>query len=195
MAKTHRNREGLLTSSNQKSGSSEYRGAALSANHSRRTLKSAWLTIGDRRQDKKPALAVCARDGRERLYGNQGLNPDKKQCYFIVYGNKLTLQRSYFGSIAVAKRVDENIEDIFAAVVYDGDVFKYKKVRGRDIVTVHEQELKNIKKDKIVAAYATVYYKDGTEASTIMTMDEIKQSRQSGVTLRQQRNREAGQHA
>ena len=34
----------------------------------------------------------------------QGLEVDKKQCYFIVYGNKLSMFRSYYGDIAVAKR-------------------------------------------------------------------------------------------
>ncbi len=36
----------------------------------------------------------------------QGLNPDKKQCYFIAYGETLACQRSYLGDVAVAKRVD-----------------------------------------------------------------------------------------
>lgn len=143
-------------------------------------LKSAWLTIQEVvDRDKKPALSVCSRESVANALLSmviQGLNPDKKQCYFIVYGPKLTLQRSYFGSIAVAKRVDDNIADIYPAVVYKGDVFKYRKIRGRDVVVEHEQTLENVNKQNIVAAYATVYYKDGTEASTIMTIDEIKQS-------------------
>ena len=34
----------------------------------------------------------------------QGLEVDKKQCYFIVYGDKLTMFRSYYGDVAVAKK-------------------------------------------------------------------------------------------
>lgn len=34
----------------------------------------------------------------------KGLNPDKKQCYFIPYGNTCTLSVSYQGNVALAKR-------------------------------------------------------------------------------------------
>jgi recombination protein RecT len=72
-------------------------------------MKSAWLilqTIKDRNQ--KPALEVCTRDSVANALLDmvvQGLNPAKKQCYFIVYGNQLVCQRSYFGTMAVTKRV------------------------------------------------------------------------------------------
>lgn len=143
-------------------------------------LKSAWLQLQevvDRNQ--KPALQVCTKESIANSLLSmvvQGLNPDKKQCYFIVYGNKLQLQRSYFGSMAVAKAVNPDVEDIIADVVYEGDEFEFEKKRGKTYVTVHKQKLANIQKDKIIAAYATVLYKDGREESTIMTMDEIKQS-------------------
>lgn len=143
-------------------------------------LKSAWLQLQevvDRNQ--KPALQVCTKESIANSLLSmvvQGLNPDKKQCYFIVYGNKLQLQRSYFGSMAVAKAVNPDVEDIIADVVYEGDEFEFEKKRGKTHVTVHKQKLANIQKDKIIAAYATVLYKDGKDESTIMTMDEIKQS-------------------
>jgi recombination protein RecT len=88
----------------------------------------------------------------------QGLNPDKKQCYFIVYGNKLQMQRSYFGSMAVAKAVNPEIEDIYADVIYEGDEFEYCKVRGRNVVVKHIQTIENVKKDKIKAAYCSVFF-------------------------------------
>lgn len=143
-------------------------------------LKSAWLQLQevvDRNQ--KPALQVCTKESIANSLLSmvvQGLNPDKKQCYFIVYGNKLQLQRSYFGSMAVAKAVNPDVEDIIADVVYEGDEFEFEKKRGKTHVTVHKQKLANIQKDKIIAAYATVLYKDGKDESTIMTMDEIKQA-------------------
>jgi recombination protein RecT len=143
-------------------------------------LKSAWLQLQevvDRNQ--KPALQVCTKESIANSLLSmvvQGLNPDKKQCYFIVYGNKLQLQRSYFGSMAVAKAVNPDVEDIIADVVYEGDEFEYSKVRGRNIVTKHVQKLENVQKDKIIAAYCIVVYRSGKEESTIMTMDEIKQS-------------------
>jgi recombination protein RecT len=143
-------------------------------------LKSAWLLIQETLdKDKKPALSVCTKESIANSLLSmviQGLNPDKKQCYFIVYGDKLTLQRSYFGSMAVAKEVNENIDDIYGMVVYEGDELEYEIRRGKRYVTKHTQKLENIKKDKIVAAYASIVYLDGKEEYIIMTMDEIKQA-------------------
>lgn len=143
-------------------------------------LKSAWLQVQEV-QDKnyKPALEVCTRNSVANALLKmvvQGLNPDKNQCYFIAYGKKLLLQRSYFGSMHVAKTVDPNIVDIYAQTVYEDDEFEYEIRHGKAIVTLHKQKLSNIHKDKIIAAYATILYKDGRELSTIMTIDEIKQA-------------------
>lgn len=143
-------------------------------------LKSAWLLLQETQdKDKKPALDVCTKESIANSLLSmvvQGLNPDKKQCYFIVYGNKLQMQRSYFGSMAVAKSVDPDIDDIYGLPVYEGDEFEYEIKRGKKQVTRHFQKLENIKKDKIVAAYACVAYKDGREDYTVMTIDEIKQA-------------------
>ncbi len=143
-------------------------------------LKSAWLQLQEV-QDKnyKPALQVCTKESIANALLSmvvQGLNPDKKQCYFIVYGSKLQMQRSYFGSMTVAKAVNPDIEEIYADVVYEGDGFKYSKVRGRTTIVEHTQTIENVKKDKIIAAYCMVLYKSGKEESTIMTFDEIKQA-------------------
>lgn len=143
-------------------------------------LKSAWLMIQETEdKNKKLALEVCTKESIANALLSmtiQGLNPDKKQCYFIVYGNKLQLQRSYFGSMAVAKSVDADIEDIYGMVVYDGDEFEYEINKGKKIVTKHTQKIQNVKKDNIVAAYACVLYKSGKENYVIMTIDEIKQA-------------------
>ncbi len=143
-------------------------------------LKSAWLVLQSTKDgNQKPVLETCTKDSIANSLLSmaiQGLNPDKKQCYFVAYGTHLTLMRSYFGAVHVAKSVNEDIEDIYADVVYEGDKFKYEKKRGKTIVTLHEQELSNINKAKIVAAYACISYKDGREEAIIMTLDEIKQS-------------------
>lgn len=143
-------------------------------------LKSAFLVLQET-QDKnyKPVLETCTKPSISNALLSmvvQGLNPDKKQCYFIAYGNKLVLQRSYFGAMHVAKTVDSNIEEIYAAVVYEGDDFEYEIKHGKERVIKHTQKLGNINKDKIIAAYATILYKDGAELSTIMTIDQIKQA-------------------
>lgn len=143
-------------------------------------LKSAWLMIQETQdKDKRSALEVCSKESIANSLLSmviQGLNPDKKQCYFIVYGNKLQMQRSYFGSMAVAKSVDPDIDEIYGMVVYDGDEFEYEISRGKKIVTKHIQKIQNVQKDNIVAAYACVVYKSGKENYVIMTIDEIKQA-------------------
>ena len=143
-------------------------------------LKAAWLALQEvTDKDGKPALTVCDRNSIMNSLLKmviQGLNPAKNQCYFVVFGSKLVLMRSYFGSIHVAKSVNENIEDIVADVVYEGDEFEYEKLRGKTRIVTHKQKLENIEKAKIKAAYATVIYKDGRDESVIMTIGEIKQA-------------------
>jgi recombination protein RecT len=143
-------------------------------------MKSAWLMLQETvDRDKRPALQVCTRESvYNALLGMavQGLNPDKKQCYFIVYGKKLMCQRSYFGSMHVAKMVDPDIVDIYAQTVYADDEFEYEIHIGKEVVTKHVQKLQNIQPDKIIGAYATIVYKDGRELSTVMTFDQIKQA-------------------
>ncbi len=143
-------------------------------------LKSAYLVLQETTdRNKQPVLKSCSNPSIANALLSmvvQGLNPDKQQCYFIAYGNKLVLQRSYFGSMHVAKTVDPNIEDIYAAAVYEDDDFEYEIKHGKEKVIKHTQKLANKDKDKIIGAYATILYKDGKELSTVMTMDQIKQA-------------------
>lgn len=143
-------------------------------------LKSAWLVIQETQdRNKKPALSVCSKESIANALLSmviQGLNPDKKQCYFIVYGTKLVMQRSYFGAMAVAKSADETIEELYPMVIYEGDKFKYTIKRGKKILTEHEQDFANVDKSKIVGAYCNVVRVDGSEELTVMTLAEIKQS-------------------
>lgn len=144
-------------------------------------LKSAWLilqTVQD--MNKNPALEVCTQASIMNALLDmvvQGLNPAKKQCYFIVYGKQLTCQRSYFGDQALAQRVKPGIE-IYAEVVYKDDEFEYQTLRGRKVVTKHAQKLENVAPDKIVAAYCGVVDTATGEdlGAEIMTMDQIKKS-------------------
>lgn len=140
-------------------------------------MKAAWLTIQETvDRNGKPALEVCTKNSIANALLNmviQGLNPAKKQCYFIVYGSQLALQRSYFGSIHIAKTVDPNIQDIVAEVVYEGQKFRYQRQRGYNIIIEHEMQLGDDSKP-IIGAYAQVLYKDGREKSTIMSFEEIK---------------------
>lgn len=148
-------------------------------------MKAAWLKLQEiKDKNKKPALEVCT---RASIYNAllftvvQGLSPDLEQVYYIVRGNQLVAQRSYFGTAALAKRLTGAM-DIPAQVVYQGDDFEYQIVHGRTQILKHTRKLENIDPNKIRAAYAIALFPSGAEATEIMTMDEIKKAwRQSQV--------------
>ena len=141
-------------------------------------LKAAYLklqTVVDK--NKKLAIKVCTRESIiNSLFDMciQGLSPAKNQCYFIVRGDELTLMRSYFGTVAVLKRL-KGVDDVFAQVVYKGDVFEYAIVGGNVMVTKHEQKLENINLNNIVGAYCVIV-KNGKPRCEIMTMEQIRQA-------------------
>lgn len=154
----------------------------LPANYSvNNALKSAWLMLQQiTDKDGHKALEVCTRDSVANSLLDmivQGLNVGKKQAYLIVYGKTLTCQRSYFGSMAVAQMVEPRIGEFAYAVVYEGDTFKYGIKLGKKMITEHEQDIKNVDKARIVAAYCIALDKEGNPFKTeIMTIDEIKQA-------------------
>lgn len=136
-------------------------------------------------KDKNPALSVCTPDSIQQAVTEmmtKGLDPNKQQCYFIVYGDKLTLFPSYFGIIHMAKEADPNIKDVYGEVVYEGDTFKYQIKAGTKVITCHEQDIDNIDLTKIKGAYATIVYRDGSEKSEYMSMQQIRNSWGRGQT-------------
>jgi recombination protein RecT len=152
----------------------------LPANYSvENAMKSAWLILQSTLdKNNKPALETCTKDSIANALLDmaiQGLNPAKKQCYFIAYGDKLVCMRSYFGAMAVAKNVS-GAKDVYAQVVYKGDEFLYEIVKGRKKLVKHLQNLDNVKPENIVAAYCVIEFEDGREHMDIMTMDQIRKS-------------------
>jgi recombination protein RecT len=106
----------------------------------------------------------------------QGLAVHRKQGYFIPYGAALTFQRSYFGSIAVARTV-AGLKHAHAEIVYDGDVFEYEIIAGRKHVTRHVQKLDAVRKGEIIAAYAVLEFDEpARDRAEIMVIDEIRRS-------------------
>ena len=105
----------------------------------------------------------------------QGLEIEKKQCYFIVYKNKMTLFRSYYGDIAVAKRTGL-VKEIKSRVIYDGDEFELETNEdGEDYITGHRTQLLN--RDKaILGAYAWAELPNGKRRYCIMTWNEIQKN-------------------
>lgn len=79
-------------------------------------LSSAWLIIQDLKdKNNKPALEVCTKESIANALLEMailGLNPVKKQGYFIVYGNRLGWFTSYFGKCASIKRLKESKQNL-----------------------------------------------------------------------------------
>ena len=152
-------------------------------------LNSAYLIIQDltvkRRKGnecvEEKVLDVCTRQSIASSLLDmavQALNPVKKQCYFVAFGDKLTLMRSYQGTMAVAKRVGAT--DIRAEVIYEGDVFRYHIENGYKVIDEHTQDFKNIDNEKIVGAYAIVDYPNFTPYVEVMNINQIKKAWSKG---------------
>ena len=154
-------------------------GLVLPANYNAsNALKSAFFKLQEvKDRNGKPALDVCTKDSIANSLLDmvvQGLSPAKTQCYFIVYGTQLQLNRSYFGTQAVLKRLN-NVKDIWANVIYQDDVFDYENDRGREKLISHKTAFENRDKE-IVGAYAVVLTAENEEILTVMTKKEIEAS-------------------
>lgn len=141
-------------------------------------LKSAWLILQQTQdRNKKPVLEVCDNVSVSNALLDmivQALNPAKKQCYFIAYGKQLVCQRSYFGSVAVAKMF-AGVKDVFAQVVWEGDEFEYAIDMGNKSIVKHVQKLENVGSNP-VAAYCVLALDDGSKYTDIMTFEQVKQA-------------------
>ena len=151
-------------------------------------MKSAWLALQEV-EDKEhhKALQICTKESIANSLLDmvlQGLSVSKKQGYFIVYGNKLIFQRSYFGTIALAKRAGGMVSEPVANVIYDGDDFQYEidPMTAKVSIVKHSQKLENIDNSKIKGAYALVTLADGTTQVTIMSMQQIRAAWEQGAT-------------
>lgn len=144
-------------------------------------LKSAWLELQHcEDRNHNAALEICTTASVANALLDmvvQGLTPQKKQCYFVVYGRELTLMRSYMGSIAVAKRFSD-VKDVWANVIYEGDAFKYSidPQTGLKKIVEHTQDFGNIDLNKITGAYAVLTRESGETYVEIMTIDQIRKA-------------------
>lgn len=148
-------------------------------------LNSAYLILQDMTVKRKKGnewveekvLDICTKQSIASSLMDmavQALNPMKKQCYFVAFGDKLTLMRSYQGTMAVARRVGAT--DIRAEVIYEGDTFRYHIENGYKVIDEHTQDFKNIDNEKIVGAYAIVDYPDFTPYVEVMNINQIKKA-------------------
>ena len=138
-------------------------------------MKSAWLTLQEvKDRNGKLALDVCTKDSIANALLDmaiQGLSPAKKQCYFIVYGKQLQLQRAYFGTVKTTKALSV-VDDINAQIIYVGDTIE----DGIKSIVKHEQDFMNIDPSKIKGAYCIIKLADGSHYTEIMNMNQIKQA-------------------
>lgn len=170
--------DGLSTQLTQKQ---EY-GLSFPENYSvSNALNSAYLILQETLDNKKePVLKSCSKQSIASSLIDmtvQGLNPMKKQCYFVAYGGKLTLMRSYQGTMAVAKRV--GAKRIVAEVIYEGDVFEYHIEDGIKVIDKHTQDFKNIDNSKVIGAYAIITLEDYTYTE-IMPITQIEKAWSKG---------------
>lgn len=141
-------------------------------------LNAAFLEL-QKVQDRnhRPALEVCSHDSIVKSLLDmtlQGLSPAKDQCYFIVYGNELQMQRSYFGTVAAVKRLD-GVKKVRAEVVHEDDTFAIGANEDMELI-VKQFIPKFENQDKpIIGAFAMIKTDEGTDF-TVMTKKEIDQS-------------------
>lgn len=150
-------------------------------------IKSAWFVLQETKdRNGRPALEVCNKNTIANAVLDmviQGLSVSKKQGYFIVYGDKLEFQRSYFGTVALAKQCGMQGNPV-ANVIYEGDDFAYRidTETGLTSIVKHEQKFENVDIAKIKGAYAIVTMPDGERQVTIMSIAQIRAAWGQGAT-------------
>lgn len=140
-------------------------------------LNIAFLELKDMKVRSRPLLEAVTRDSIYQSLLNmvlQGLSPAKNQVYFIPYGNELQMQRSYFGTQAVLKRLS-GVKDIWADVIRKGEVFEFTNEDGRKRLTKHEQSFETLD-NEMIGAYAVIDTEEEGKILEVMTKKQIDAS-------------------
>lgn len=143
-------------------------------------LKSAFLQLAQLKDKQgRSALETCTPTSISQAMLDmaiQGLNPSKGQCYFIPTAGKLSLFRSYLGTVKVVKDMNPNIRSINADVIHKGDTYAIVHTDdGLVEITDHKTASLETLDAPIIGAYAKVCDKEGRLiASGIMTRKEIE---------------------
>lgn len=139
-------------------------------------LKSAMSKIMT--SDQCDKLLACTTESKTQAlteYVVQGLDASKNQAYFIPYGNKMQMMRSYFGDALVVKATGL-VVDIYAIVIYEGDVIETGfDDYGRETLIKHQTKFEN-RDNPIKGAYAVAVGINGYKAYSFMTIKEIRAS-------------------
>lgn len=148
-------------------------------------LKSAYLTLAETiDKSNKPVLQTCSETSIANSLLDmviQGLSPAKKQCYFVAFGGKLQLMRSYMGTVAVTKRL-KGIKDVKAYCVYEGDEFEqeYNIDTATLKITKFNPKFENIDLSKIKGAFAVIVGENGPIHTEVMNITQIKNAWNQG---------------
>jgi recombination protein RecT len=140
-------------------------------------LNVAFLELVDMKVNRQPLLdVVTPRSIYQSLLNMvlQGLSPAKNQVYFIPYGNELQMQRSYFGTQAVLKRLS-GVKNIWAEVIREGEKFEFENDGGRKRLTSHEQKFETLD-NEIIGAYAVIDTEEDGQLLEVMTREQIDAS-------------------
>lgn len=150
-------------------------------------LNMAWLQLTDTSNGQSLVQKTTPESQAKALLNMalQGLSPAKNQVYFIPYGRNLTLMRSYFGSLAILQRLD-NVKDVWAEVVREGDRFEIRSERGRMVVKTYEPSVDNMDKP-IAYAFAAIVDNNGVTNYTVMTKKQIDTSWSHAKTTKVQK--------
>lgn len=147
-------------------------------------LKSAYLILQETQTSgKKPVLQACTQESIANSLldmATQGLNPSKDQCYFIAYGNKLTMERGYLGTIALTKRI-KGVKDVKGYAVYKDDKFEL----GFDILTGKQKILEfcpglNRDPKNLIGAFALILGNNEILHTEYMDINQIHKAWEQG---------------
>jgi phage recombination protein Bet len=116
----------------------------------------------------KNTVAVGATDSELKTFlylsKEYGLDPLKKEIYFIKYGGKSTIITSRDGYLKIANR-HEQFNGLESDVVYQGDKL-IKREDGSLLIEYGESHL-NFDKSKLTGAFCNVFRKDRSKAITV----------------------------
>lgn len=130
----------------------------------------------------KAIVDICTKESILKTImemAQKGLNPDKKQCYFIPYGNTCTLSTSYQGNVALAKRGGEDLGETYGYAVYKNDKLElvFDPRKGVIQIKSYEPDISKWTKSDIIGAFAVVTDRKGDVRYTeYMTMEQIQDS-------------------
>lgn len=150
-------------------------------------LKSAWLVLQETKdRNGNFALTFCTQESIANALLKMvvwGLSPLKKQCDFIMYGNKLSCDPEYTGNLVLAKRYAGLKDHNKGRSIHKGDVFVYETSSTppyRKKLIEHTQTLETLDAE-VIGSYWCYVLEDGTEDMEIMTIAMIRKAWAQGA--------------